>query len=76
MKLIIVMIIGATIYENNEFGTGKNYSLFDNTTCIGTESSITDCTINSNPACTPWCPLSNLGIRCFSKTQIHVHSID
>ena len=73
-ELIIIMIIGASIYENNEFGTSRNYSLFDNTTCIGSESSIADCAINSNPACTPWCPSSNLGIRCFSKTQMRVHS--
>ena len=42
-----------------------NYSLFDNITCSGSETSISQCTVYDNTDCTPWCRLSNLGLRCF-----------
>ena len=67
-NFFVIIFVGAAIFESNEFGVSKNYSLFDNITCTGSETSISQCTVNINPSCTPWCRLSNLGIRCFSKT--------
>ena len=53
--------------SKNNFGVVRNFSLFDNITCAGSEASISQCNTASNAACTPWCPLSNIEIRCFSK---------
>ena len=65
---LTVYCIGGTIVESGEFGTGRNYSLFDNITCTGSESSMSQCTPNNNTACTPFCRY-NLGLRCFNPTE-------
>lgn len=49
-----------------------NYSLFDNITCTGFESSLSQCVINNNTACTPFCWRNNLGLRCYGKLFIVV----
>ena len=49
----------------------RNFSLFYNFTCTGSESSISHCTIRTSE-CTPWCPHSNIAIKCFSKLLLAV----
>ena len=61
-------IVGATVDSSGTFGVTTNYSLFANLTCTGSETSISDCTLNESPNdCTPWCPFSNIALRCFGK---------
>ncbi|XP_019854372.1 PREDICTED: scavenger receptor cysteine-rich domain superfamily protein-like [Amphimedon queenslandica] len=54
-----------SIVEGGEFGTSRNYSIFDNITCVGSESSLSQCTPAENTECTPFCRY-NLGLRCFN----------
>ena len=58
----------ASIIPTNAFGTARNFSLFNNITCTGMESTISQCTVHTSE-CTPWCALSNIGITCFSKLK-------
>ena len=44
-----------------------NFSLFDNITCTGNESSISECVVRTSE-CTPWCAFNNIAIYCFSKS--------
>ena len=47
----------------------QNFSLFYNITCNGNESSLSQCTVHTSE-CTPWCPHTNIAIRCFSKYRL------
>ena len=62
------MITAASIIPTAKFGIVRNFSLFDNITCDGTESSISQCSRHTSE-CTPWCALSNIAITCFSKSN-------
>ena len=41
--------------------------MFYKINCTGSESSISGCSIITNPSCTPYCA-RNLGLRCFDPT--------
>ena len=59
--------LGAAIVDSGIYGTAQNYSLVENITCTGQENSVTDCTVNMASGCIPYCPFSNIGIRCFGE---------
>ena len=64
--LITLIIIAASIVPTDAFGVVRNFSLFFNINCTGTEIAISHCAIHTTE-CTPWCPLANIAITCFSK---------
>ena len=54
--------------ESGDYGTLLNYSLVQNITCTGSESTLIDCKINQpTEDCLPWCPNGNIGLKCFGK---------
>jgi hypothetical protein len=57
----------ASIMPTDKFGIVRNFSLFDNITCTGSESSISECDVLTAAECTPWCASNNMAITCFSK---------
>ena len=63
----ISLFIGSAIDVSGTFGQLEGYSLIENITCIGTEASLTGCTVNEASGCIPWCPNANVALRCFSK---------
>lgn len=65
---VLLLFVGASIIPTAEYGIVRNFSLFDNITCAGTESSISQCTVHTSE-CTPWCAFSNIAINCFSKSK-------
>lgn len=66
----ISLYIGAAIVDSGIYGTVQNYSLVENITCTGQESSVSDCTVYSASGCIPWCPFKSVGVRCFGKYQL------
>ena len=59
---------GATISSNGEFGSPTNYSIIQNITCSSNSLPALDqCTIEVAGECIPFCPQSNIGIRCFGE---------
>ena len=42
-----------------------NYSLVDSISCGGSETSLSQCTVNTGASCLAWCPDSNIGLKCF-----------
>ena len=62
------MNTGATISSNGEFGSPTNYSIIQNVTCTSNSLPALDqCTIEVAGECIPFCPQSNVGIRCFGE---------
>ena len=62
----VIFLIAASIIPTVDYGVVRNFSLFKNITCTGLESSLSQCTPHTSE-CTPWCPHTNIAIRCFSK---------
>lgn len=64
--IVLYVYTGGAVEESGDYGQLLNYSLIQNVTCTGGESSLTDCTIYAPvDDCLPWCPTANIGLRCF-----------
>ena len=63
------MFIGGAVYMDGRYGNSMNYSLVQDILCTGSELAVDECTSNepSSDSCLPWCPMSNIGLRCFGK---------
>ena len=57
----------AAVFTDGRFGSGTNFSLFQNITCSGSasEASLQNCQMNPPSDCLPFC--QGIGIRCYSK---------
>ncbi len=63
----------ASIITDGSLGTGSRYSAINSINCLGTEKSLSDCTITSQDDCYPKCT-ANIAIQCYSKTD-YLHHI-
>ena len=67
---------GGAIIDKGDLGTLLNYSLVQNISCTGSESSVSQCNVNEPvDSCLPWCPQSNIGLRCFTSKSCFVNNI-
>ncbi len=70
--MVMMYFIGATIISSGVFGSPNTYSLVENVTCSGGGSNFSACDFSLAGDCIPYCPNSNVGIRCFSKSLTSV----
>ena len=72
-----LFITGGALAENGEYSTLLNYSLVQNITCSGSENSLSECTVyQPDDSCLPWCPYTNIGLRCYGMIIISSPSIN
>ena len=75
LKLFIYT--GGALAENGEYRTLLNYSLVQNITCSGSENSLSECTVyQPDDSCLPWCPYTNIGLRCYGMIIVSSPSIN
>jgi len=69
-KYVFLVPTDAVAFASSHFGSGTGTIYFDEVSCTGSESNLTDCSRSSTVRCT-YGHLEDAGVRCQGKLKLY-----